>query len=345
MKLSEIERLLGGRLHGDPETEITGAAGIEDAGPGDVTFLMKPSMLPRTAASGAACVLVKERFADLPKSQLVVADPQVAFIRLLEFFNPPARRPAGVSPGAVIGSGARIDPAAAVLPFVFVEEGASVGPGSVLYPGVFVGRGSQIGRDCTLYPNVTVREKVRIGDRVVVHSGSVIGADGFGYTMRAGVHIKIPQVGGVVIEDDVEIGACSTIDRATTGNTFIGGGTKIDNLVQIAHNVRIGPGSIIVAQAGIAGSSTLGGHVVIAGQAGVSDHVSIAEGSIVGANSGIMPGTKLERGAYAGSPVLPHRQWLKAMALTARLPELEKRLRTLERRFLKAEEDDKRKGD
>ncbi|MDA8388459.1 MAG: UDP-3-O-(3-hydroxymyristoyl)glucosamine N-acyltransferase [Nitrospiraceae bacterium] len=344
MKLSEIERLLGGRLYGDPEAEITGAAGIEDAGPGDVTFLLKPSLLPQAAASRAACVLVKDRLPVLPKSQLAVPDPQIAFIRLLELFYPPSPRPAGTSPGAVIGGGAHIDPGAAVLPFVFIEEGARVGRGSVLYPGVFVGRGSEIGRDCTLYPNVTVRERVRIGDRVVIHPGSVIGADGFGYVMRAGEHVKIPQVGGVVIEDDVEIGACATIDRASTGSTFIGRGTKIDNLVQIAHNVRIGPGSIIVAQAGIAGSSTLGSHVVIAGQAGVADHVSIAEGCIVGANSGVMPGTRLEKGAYAGSPVLPHRQWLKAMVLTARLPELEKRLRTLERRF-KEDGDDERKGD
>ncbi|MDA8172391.1 MAG: UDP-3-O-(3-hydroxymyristoyl)glucosamine N-acyltransferase [Nitrospiraceae bacterium] len=344
MKLSEIAGLLGGALHGDPETEITGVGGIDDAGPGDITFLLKASLLPMADKSQAACVLVSKEMEGLRKNQLVVPDPQLAFIRLLGHFYPPARRPAGISPGATVSRGAGIDSAAAVLPLVFIDEEARVGAGSVLYPGVFVGRNSEIGRDCTLYPNVTVREGVTIGDRVTIHAGSVIGADGFGYVMREGKHIKIPQVGGVVIEDDVEIGACATIDRATTGNTFIGRGAKIDNLVQIAHNVRIGPGSIIVAQAGIAGSSVLGRYVVIAGQAGIADHVSIAEGAIVGANSGVMPGTRLEKGAYAGSPVLPHRQWLRAMALTARLPELEKRLQALERRFSK-EEDDERQRD
>ncbi len=343
MKLSEIAVLLGGTLHGDPEAEITGAGGLEDAGPGDITFLMKASLLQAAAGSMAACVLVKSRVEGLQKNQIVVPDPQLAFIRLLRHFYPPIGRAPGTSAGAAVQAGAVIDPAASVLPMVFVDEGARVGAGSVLYPGVFVGRGSEIGRDCILYPNVTVREGVRIGDRVTIHAGSVIGADGFGYVMRDGRHVKIPQVGGVAIEDDVEIGACTTIDRATTGNTVIGKGSKIDNLVQIAHNVRIGPGSIIVAQAGIAGSTVIGSYVVIAGQAGIADHVSIAGGAIVGANSGVMPGTKLEKGAFAGSPVMPHRQWLKAMALTARLPELEKRLHALERRF--QEEDDKRQGD
>ena len=344
MKLAEIAGLLGGVLHGDPEAEITGAKGIEDAGPRDVTFLLKPALLPEAEKSRAACVLVNRLLADLHKDQLVVPDPQLAFIRLLAHFHPSLQRPAGISPEAVISKGAGIETGAAVLPFVFVDEEAKIGAGSVLYPGVFVGRGAEIGRDCVLYPNVTVREGVKIGDRVKIHAGSVIGSDGFGYVMRDAVHIKIPQVGGVIVGDDVEIGACCTIDRATTGNTFVGRGSKIDNLVQIAHNVRIGPGSIIVAQAGIAGSSMLGSYVVIAGQAGIADHVTIADGSIVGANSGVMPGAKLEKGAYAGSPVLPHRQWLKAMALTARLPEIEKRLSAIERRFLKAE-DDKRQGD
>ena len=345
MKLSEVALLLGGRLHGDPDAEITGVSGIEDARPGDITYLLKPSLLEQAEGSAAACVIVKEVF--LPgfkKNQLAVDDPQIAFIRLLEHFHTAGRPPAGISDLAFISGGAEVDSQATVLPFVFIGEGARIGAGSLLYPGVSVGAGSKIGRDCILHPNVTVREGVTIGDRVGIHAGSVIGSDGFGYIMREGRHIKIPQVGGVVIEDDVEIGDCATIDRATTGNTVIGRGAKIDNLVQIAHNVKIGAGCIIVAQAGIAGSSTLGNYVIVAGQAGIADHVRVEDGSVVGANSGVMPNTRLSKGAYAGSPVLPHRQWLKAMSLTARLPEmnkamqdLEKRLSELERRFLREE--------
>ncbi len=333
MKLSEIASLLGGRLQGDPDAEIIGVSGIEDAGPRDITYLLKPSLAGQAEGSSAACVMVKEFLPGLKKSQLLVDDPQLAFVRLLEHFHAASRPPAGVSGQAFVSDGAEIDGQAAVLPFAFIGEGARIGAGSVLHPGVYVGVGSKIGRDCTLYPNVTVREGVAIGDRVRIHAGSVIGADGFGYIIREGRHIKIPQVGGVVIEDDVEIGACTTIDRATTGNTLIGRGAKIDNLVQIAHNVKIGAGSIVVAQAGVAGSSTLGNYVIVAGQAGIADHVRIEDGAVVGANSGVMPGTSLSKGAYAGSPVMPHRQWLKAMSLTARLPEMNKALQDLEKRL------------
>ncbi len=344
MKLSEIARMLGGKLYGDPEAEITGVSGIEDAGPGDITYLLKSSLLEQAAASPACCVIVKEFSEGLKKNQLATDDPQLAFVRLLDHFHARKRPEAGISGLAFVSEGAKVDGSATVLPFVFIGEGARIGAGTLLYPGVFVGEGAKIGRDCTLYPNVTVREGVAIGDRVSIHAGSVIGADGFGYIMREGRHVKIPQVGGVTIEDDVEIGACTTIDRATTGNTLIGRGVKIDNLVQIAHNVKIGAGSIIVGQAGIAGSSTLGNYVIVAGRAAIADHVRIEDGTVLGGGSGVMPNTKLAKGAYAGTPVLPHRQWLKATALTARLPEmnkalqdLEKRLSELERRFLHEE--------
>ena len=343
MKLSEVARLLGGRLLGDPAVEITGVSGIEDAGPKDITYLIRPSLLKQAELSSAACVIVKDEFMDglkNKKNQLAVADPQLAFIRLLEHFHPRRRPQAGISGQAFVSEGAQIDGSSSVLPFVFIGEGAQVGAGTLLYPGVFVGEGSKIGRDCILHSNVTIREGVTIGDRVIIHSGTVIGSDGFGYIMREGRHVKIPQVGGVVIEDDVEIGSCTAIDRATTGNTLIGRGSKIDNLVQIAHNVKIGAGSIIAGQAGIGGSTTLGNYVIMAAQSGIADHTRIEDGSILGAGSGVLPNTTLPKGAYAGAPVLPHRQWLRAMSLTARLPEmnkamqdLEKRLSELERRF------------
>ncbi len=340
MKLSDIALFLGGKLYGDPGVEITGVSGIEDAGPADITYLLKPSekLLDLAEGSAAACIIVKDAFlTGLKKNQIAVDDPQLAFILLLEHFHKAGRPPAGISDLAFVSESAEIDGQAVVMPFVFIGEGARIGAGSLLYPGVFVGAGSKIGRDCTLHPNVTVREGVAIGDRVSIHAGSVIGADGFGYIMRSGRHIKIPQVGGVVIEDDVEIGANTTIDRATTGNTVIGRGTKIDNLVQIAHNVKIGAGCIVVAQAGVAGSSTLGNYVIVAGQAGVADHVHIEDGSVIGAGSGVLPNARLSKGAYAGAPAMPHKQWLKAMSVTARLPEMNKTMQDLEKRLYELE--------
>ncbi|HYA31295.1 MAG TPA: UDP-3-O-(3-hydroxymyristoyl)glucosamine N-acyltransferase, partial [Thermodesulfovibrionales bacterium] len=203
--------------------------------------------------------------------------------------------------------------------------------------GVFVGRDTIVGTHCLIYPNVTIREKVTLGNRVIVHAGSVIGSDGFGYVLEDGKYHKIPQVGSVVIGDDVEIGACVSIDRATTGSTVIGSGTKIDNLVQIAHNVRIGENTVIAGQVGIAGSTEIGDFAVLGGQVGVSDHARIDSGAMVGAQSGVFG--HMPKGVYSGSPAIPHREWLKASALFSRLPEinrrikeLEEKMRTLERR-------------
>jgi len=329
LTLGEVAAIAGGRPVGDPAQVITGVGGLEDAGPGDITFVMKPSYMEKAARSRAAAFLVKEEHPGLEKAQIVVEDPQLAFVLLLEYFYGAEGKKdsgKGVSPLAHISEGAEVAPGASVLPFAYISDRAKVGKGSIIYPGVFIGRDSVIGEDCVLYPNVSVREKVQIGDRVIIHSGAVVGADGFGYIFRGGKHVKIPQVGGVIIEDDVEIGACTTIDRATTGNTIIGKGAKIDNLVQIAHNVKIGEGSIIVSQTGIAGSTRIGNFVTIAGQGGIADHVTIEDGTVLGAGSGVLPGDTVKKGAYAGSPVVPHRQWLKMIAITQKLPELQKAL-------------------
>lgn len=348
MKLAGLARILGGRLTGNPDEEISGAAGLGDARPGDITFLLKPSMAPEAAASGASAILVSHEMPGLEKNQLIVDDPQLAFITLLGLFHPTAPPEAGISPMAFVSKGAAIGQGAAICPFVYLGEGASVGAGTILHPGVFIGVNSHVGESCILYPNVTVREGVRVGDRVIIHAGSVIGADGFGYAFRGGRHIKIPQVGGVIIEDDVEIGACAAIDRATTGNTVIGRGTKIDNLVQIAHNVKIGHDSVIVAQTGIAGSSTVGDHVIIAGQSGIADHASIEDETVLGAGSGVLPNSQVKKGAYAGTPILPHRQWLRVTAIVARLPEMHKTMAELEKRLSELERrlsDDEHQGD
>lgn len=328
MKLREIADIISGELLGDPETEIRGVAGVTDGLEGDITFLSDNRYLRDCLSSKASAVIVKEFIDDLKKPQIKVKNPYYAFAILLEHFHPREKEKEDISPDARVSEGARIGRGVTIYPFVYVSEGAEIGDNTVVYPFVYIGRGSIIGSSCLIYPNVTIREGVKIGNRVIIHAGAVIGSDGFGYVFEQERHHKIPQVGGVIIGDDVEIGANVTIDRATTGDTIIGNGTKIDNLVQIGHNVRIGENTIIVAQVGIGGSTTIGKHVMLGGQAGVSDHAIIEDGTMVGAQSGVMG--HLKQGIYSGCPVIPHREWLKASALFARLPEIMKRIKEIE---------------
>lgn len=331
MKLKELALMLGGEAVGDPETEIRGAAGIREVKEGEATFLANIKLLKECAGSKASCVIVRDFIPGLGKPQILAKNPLYAFARLLERFYVAPYTSVGISSAAFVSPKARIGNNVSIHSFVSISDNAVVGDDTALYPGVFVGEDTVIGKQCLIYPGVTIREKVRIGNRVIIHAGSVIGADGFGYVMEGGRHHKIPQVGGVIIGDDVEIGANVTIDRATTGDTLIGKGTKIDNLVQIAHNVRIGENSIIVSQVGIAGSTEIGNYVVLGGQVGVADHAKIDDGVMVGAQSGIKG--HLAKGVYSGTFALPHREWLKASALFARLPELNKRIRELEEKI------------
>ncbi|HXX56458.1 MAG TPA: UDP-3-O-(3-hydroxymyristoyl)glucosamine N-acyltransferase [Thermodesulfovibrionales bacterium] len=336
MKLGEIATRLGGEAKGDPETDILGVAGIHDVEEGEITFLSDRRLIEACARSKASCVLVGEFIPELRKPQIIVKNPQLAFAELLALFHRKPVKRTGISTLASVSARATIGPDVSVGPFAYIADGAVIGRNTVISPGVFIGDDAVIGDDCIIYPHVTVREKAKIGNRVIIHAGSVIGSDGFGYVLEDGRHHKIPQVGGVVIGDDVEIGANVTIDRATTGDTIIGSGTKIDNLVQIAHNVKIGESSIIVAQVGIAGSSEIGNFVVLGGQVGVPDHVRISDGTMVGAQSGVLG--DLDKGIYSGSPAIPHRDFLKAAALFARLPEINKRLRELEAKIKSLEE-------
>jgi len=331
MKIRDVAGMLSGEIRGDPDLEIKGVSGITDACEGDITFLSNTMYLKDCLSSKASCVIVKEFIDDLKKPQIKVKNPYYAFALILEHFHPGVKEKEGISPMAHVSEGANIGRGVTIYPFAYVSEGVEIGDETILYPFVFVGRGSVIGSSSLIYSNVTIREGVRIGDRVIIHAGSVIGADGFGYVFESGRHHKIPQVGGVIIGDDVEIGANVTIDRATTGNTVIGSGTKIDNLVQIGHNVKIGENSIIVAQVGIGGSAEIGGSVTIAGQVGISDHTTIEAGSVIGAKSGVMGSVK--KGTYSGIPAIPHRDWLKSSAIFARLPELSKRIRELEEKI------------
>ncbi|MEW6214056.1 MAG: UDP-3-O-(3-hydroxymyristoyl)glucosamine N-acyltransferase [Nitrospirota bacterium] len=338
MKLKEIASLFNGEIIGPPEAddiEITGVSGIKEAKEGDITFVSAERYIKDLSGCRASCVIVKEPIADVGIAQLKVSNPYLAFAKLLEHFYIKPQEPTGISKDAIVSDKAKIGDDVSIFPFSYISDGVSIGDRTVIYPYVFVGENTTIGEQCIIYPNVTLRENVKIGNRVIIHSGSVIGSDGFGYVFGEGRHYKIPQVGGVIIEDDVEIGSNVSVDRATTGNTIIGRGTKIDNLVQIAHNVKIGENSIIIAQVGIGGSTEIGDFVTLAGQVGITDHAKIESETMVGAQSGIMGHVK--KGAYSGTPAISHRDWLKAQAIFAKLPELYKKIKELEERIKELE--------
>ena len=334
--LSELAGLVGGRVVGDGGIEIYRVTSIEEAVSGDITFLAHPRYRSHLAACKASAVIIG-REVTIPSSLepgrgfLQVSEPYVAFAKILDCFSPQPHFDGQVSPHASVEPTAVLGEQVTVFPFVYVGKGARVNRGTVLFPGVFLGDGVEVGANCVLHPQVTVREGCRIGSRVILHAGVVIGADGFGYAGQGGDRIKIPQVGIVEIEDDVEIGANTTVDRATLGRTIIRKGTKIDNLVQIAHNVVVGENSIIAAQVGIAGSTRIGNEVILAGQVGVVNHVEIGDKAMIGPQSGIPrsvpPGAVLSGGVAAA----PHQEWLKVMTLLPQLPKLWSTVRHLER--------------
>lgn len=335
--LSELARLVGGTVIGDDQVEITRVAPIEEAGPGEITFLAHPRYQAYLARSSASAIIVgpgvaRELDPSSARHYLEVPDPYLAFAKILQIFSPPPTHSGEISALASIDPSATLGKGVTVFPYVFVGKGAEVRQRSVLYPGVFLGEGVKVGEECVLHPNVTVREGCRVGNRVILHAGVVVGSDGFGYAGYGDERIKIPQTGTVEIEDDVEIGANSAVDRATLGRTVIRRGTKIDNLVQIAHNVTVGENSIIAAQAGIAGSTQIGNNVILAGQVGVVNHVQIGDGARIGPQSGIPrsvpPGAVLSGGIAAA----PHHDWLRVMTLLPQLPKLWSAMRRLEKK-------------
>lgn len=324
----EIAALLGGELSGPAGDQvITGVTNLDDAGEHDITFAVG-SHLARASASRAAAVIVPRQAPDVDKTVIKVDNPRVAFARLLEMFTPQPVVPRGVHPTASIGRNVTLGDNVSVQAFAVIEDNAVIGDNTVIYPYVYIGAGTHIGADCLLYPHVTVREACRLGDRVILQSGAVIGSDGFGYVTIDGRHRKVPQVGNVVIEDDVEIGANAAVDRATTGSTVIKKGTKIDNLVHVAHNVVVGENCFFVAQTGIAGSTVIGNNVIFAGQTGCTGHVTIGDNSVFAARSAVI-GDVPPNSFYAGFPARPHQEWLRAEAALRRLPELLKKLRPL----------------
>ena len=338
MKLKDFVEIVGGFIQGNPEIEITGVAGIMDAHEGDITFISSAKYLKQASESKASCIIVKEPIPDIKTVQFCTPNPYFAFAKALECFYPgPAFQP-NISGKAIVSGRALLGKNISVYPFAYLSDDISIGDGTIIMPGVFVGEKTKIGKQCIIHPNVVIREGVTIGDRVIIHSGTVIGSDGYGYTFEKGEHYKIPQVGGVTIEDDVEIGSNVSIDRATLGNTFIGKGTKIDNLVHIAHNVTIGEKSLIMALAVIAGSSEIGSYVTIGGQTALADHTVIESGTIIAGKSGLFG--HVTKGVYSGSPAIPHKAWLRSQALFAKLPELNKRIKELENKIKRLEKGD-----
>ena len=339
MKLGSIAKALGCRIKGDPDLEISGVAGLEDAGPTELTFLSNPRYASLVAKTRAAALLAEAPLEVPGLAVLISSDPYLDFARALELFHPVSRRDPGIHPTAVVAASARLGPGASVAPYVVIEDDAEIGANAVLHPHVVIERGTRIGDDFTAHCGVTVCQGSRIGDRVLLHQRVTVGSDGFGFARRPdGTHKKIPQTGRVVIGDDVEVQAGSCIDRAAVGETRIGNGTIVDNLVQIGHAVKIGDNTVLCAQVGIAGSTTIGSDCILAGQVGVINHLDIGNGVVVTAQSGV--GHDLPNGAkVSGSPAFDNRRWLRSTAVYGRLPGIDRDVRRLKKRLEDSDRD------
>ncbi|MFC1709458.1 UDP-3-O-(3-hydroxymyristoyl)glucosamine N-acyltransferase [Candidatus Omnitrophota bacterium] len=331
--LKEVAALIGAKFTGDPDILITGIAGIKEAKEGDITFVRNNKYLQFVSDTKASVVIVSQKIKDTTKPIIITDNPSLAFAKAVSLFYPfKDIIKKGVHPSVVTGNNVKLGRGISVGPYVVIEDGAEIGDRCIIYPGAYIGYEAVLGEDCIIYANVSVREKTSIGKRVIIHAGTVIGSDGFGYDTVKGAHYKIPQLGRVVIEDDVEIGANVTIDRARFDRTIIGKGTKIDNLVQIAHNVITGENCIIVSQVGISGSTSLGNNVILAGQAGLAGHLKIGDNVIVGGQAGVI--TSIPPKTFvSGYPAKPHRQAVKINGCIQRLPQLNETVAELKKRL------------
>lgn len=332
MRLEDLARRLGVKLVGDGDRIITGVAGIEEAREGEITFVANPRYRGKLLTTGASAAIVSPDVEEAPIALLVTPEPYVVFTKALEIFHPPERPESGISPDAWVDPSARLGEDVTVLPFAYIGKEAEIGDRSVLHPFAYIGNRVRLGEDCCIHPHASVRDGCELGARVILQSGVRVGEDGFGYAQEGGRHHKIPQVGIVRIEDDVEIGANTCIDRATLGETRIGRGTKIDNLVQVAHNVRIGEDVILVSQVGISGSTSVDDRAVLAGQVGVVGHIRIGKDVRIGAKSGVHSSI-LDGRVVAGIPPLPYENFLKVMATLKYLPKMREKLRRLEKQM------------
>ena len=328
-------------LEGDDDVDIVGVAAVHKAGPGDLTFVANARYLPKLATTRASAVILGPTKGDAPRVSCAVLhtdDPYSAFAHAVTLFALETRPATGIDPLSAVANDAVIGADASIGPFVTIGSGAAVGARTIVHPNVVIGPGARIGDDCVIHSQASIRDRVVIGHRVTLHDGAVVGSDGYGFArQKDGTHLKIPQHGDVVIEDDVEIGANSTIDRPAIGETRIGAGTKIDNLVHVAHGVAIGRRVLLAAQVGIAGSTTIGDDVMMAGQTGVTGHITVGDKVVVGAKSAVLQ--SVEAGAFVtGSPAFLHGDWRKASVVFRHLPSMKKRLEELEQRIVELEE-------
>lgn len=334
--LQELAEYLGGVVRGDTNATVNGLAPLEAAGPDKVTFLANPKYAAKVAETRAGAVLMAPGGESYGRNVIEVTNPYLGFAKLLTLFYTRPHPPSGVLPGAVIGTSVTLGEDISIYPGAVIGNNVTVGDRAVIHPGAVIYDNAVIGDDCVIHAHAVVRERCRLGKRCKLQPGAVIGSDGFGYAPDGSSYYPIPQIGIVVLEDDVEIGANSTVDRAALEVTLIRRGTKLDNLVMVAHNCQIGEDCMIVSQVGIAGSSKIGNHVTLAGQVGVVGHVSIGDNVIVGAQAGV-PGSLAANAYYSGSPAMPHKEWLKTMGTLPKLPEMRKKLSELEKKIAELE--------
>lgn len=330
--LQQLAELVGGQVQGDPEQEIARVFPIDQAGEGDITFVANPKYLAKLENCRASAIIIVPGVALPGRNLLICANPYLAFAKILTFLQVPSRSVKGVMTGAYVAESATLAAGVSIYPGCVVGENVQIGAGTTLYPGVVVYDDVLIGSDCLLHAGAIVREGCVLQDRVILQPAAVIGSDGFGFAPDGRSYYKIPQVGIVVLEDDVEIGAGSCVDRAALGVTRIRRGTKLDNLVQIGHNVDIGEDCIIVSQVGIAGSSTIGQHCTFGGQSAVAGHLTVGDNVMVGGRGGATNNVAPNQ-ILSGAPLIPHKQWLKASMTFAKLPEMRKELQRLTKRL------------
>jgi len=335
--LAQLVELIGGEIHGAPHKVVRGIAPFDEAGADDITFADSPKILKRISETSAGAVIVPNNFdpsseRDVSTNLIKSDNPRLAFAKIMHLCFPASRPSQNISPGAHIGEKVMLGTDVSVGPFAVIEDHATIGSRVTIHPHVVIGKGVTIGDDTVIYPNVTILDRCVIGRRVIVHSGTVIGSDGFGFVPDGAAHFKIPQLGIVQIDDDVEIGACNTIDRATFGKTWIQKGVKTDNHVQIGHNVVIGENTLIVSQVGIAGSTQIGKNVILAGQAGIGGHLSIGDHVTVGPQAGVTRSVP-SGNVVSGTPEMPHKLWLRISRIIPRLTELKRKISDLEKRL------------
>ncbi len=336
--VSELAAHVGGRVRGDGSVRIRSVASLESAGAGEIAFIEDAKMLEAAAVSKASCLIVPEGAALDAACLIEAARPKLAFALVAELLHPRRKREPLVHPSANVSASATIDESAFIGAHAEVGERALIGAGTQILAGAFIGDDVRVGRDCVLHPNVVLYDGVQLGDRVILHAGVVLGADGFGYVKSETAYHKFPQVGTVVIEDDVEIGANTCVDRGALGQTRIGRGTKIDNMVQVGHNVRIGARVVIASQTGISGSTVIEDDAIIGGQVGFGDHAHVQSGAIIGSKAGILPGKIVRPGVWWGIPIQPLEDYKRLNAHLNRLPQMRDELKELRRKVKELQE-------